>query len=140
MIVAICYYTGIDADELGVAWRAEYTGQQMYQPPNVAGWKPNAYWLNTSALAGRADFAQSMTWWLRDTGRPFASPTVISSRTVPDAVDHVATFFGVHPLSTTTRNALIAAHQADRSAAQQSWRATNNLLMMVMLAPEFHMA
>ena len=31
------------------SWRAESTGQQMYQPPNVAGWKPNAYWLNTSA-------------------------------------------------------------------------------------------
>jgi hypothetical protein len=81
-----------------------------------------------------------MTWWLRDTGRPFESPSVVSGRTVPDAVDYVAAFFGIHPLSTTTRNALIAAHQADRNATQQSWRATNNLLMMVMLAPEFHMA
>ena len=41
-IVALCYYTGIDAEDLGVAWRAETAGQQMYQPPNVAGWKPNA--------------------------------------------------------------------------------------------------
>jgi uncharacterized protein (DUF1800 family) len=141
MIVALCYYTGIDAEDLGVAWRAEFAGQQMYQPPNVAGWKPNAYWLNTSALAGRADFAQSMTYWLRDTGRPFESNSVVYSRTVSDAVDYVAAFFGVHPLSTTTRNALIAAHQADRSATSyQNWRATNNLLTMVMLSPEFHMA
>jgi uncharacterized protein (DUF1800 family) len=140
-IVALCYYTGIDADHLGVAWRAEYTGQQMYQPPNVAGWKQNAYWLNTSALAGRADFARSLGWWLRGAGRPFESNSVIYSRTVPDAVDFVAAFFGIAPLSTTTRNALIAAHQAERSATPwQNYSATTNLLVMVMLAPEFHMA
>jgi uncharacterized protein (DUF1800 family) len=141
MIVALCYYTGIAPEDLGIAWRAESTGQQIYQPPNVAGWKPNAYWLNTSALAGRADFARSMTWWLRDTGRPFESNSVVYSRTVPDAVDHVAAFFGIAPLSTATRTALIAAHQADRNATPyQNWRATTNLLTMVMLAPEFHMA
>src|SRR4029078_809815 len=58
-IVALCYYSALTADDLGVSWRAESTGQQMFQPPNVAGWKPNAYWLNTSAVAGRADFARS---------------------------------------------------------------------------------
>ena len=36
-IVALCYYTGIEPGELGVAWRAESTGQPLYQPPNVAG-------------------------------------------------------------------------------------------------------
>jgi uncharacterized protein (DUF1800 family) len=141
MIVALCYYTGIDPDQLGVAWRAEYAGQQMYQPPNVSGWKSNAYWLNTSALAGRADFARSLGWWLRDTGRPFQSNSVVYSRTAADAVDYVAAFFGVAPLSTTTRNALIAAHQAERnSTSWQNYAATTNLLVMVMLSPEFHMA
>ncbi|MGZ4679459.1 MAG: DUF1800 domain-containing protein [Ilumatobacteraceae bacterium] len=140
-IVALCYYTGISADELGVSWRAESAGQQIYQPPNVSGWRPNAYWLNTSALAGRADFARSMTWWLRDTGRPFEDNNVIYSRTVPDAVDYVAGFFGIAPLSTTTRNALIAAHQAERNATSwPNWSAPTNLLTMTMLAPEFHMA
>ncbi|HEX3087088.1 MAG TPA: DUF1800 domain-containing protein [Ilumatobacteraceae bacterium] len=145
MIVALCYYTGIDADDLGVAWRAESAGQQMYQPPNVAGWKPNAYWLNTSALAGRADFARSMTWWLRDgnavPARPFVDGNVIYNKTVADAVDFVASYFGIFPLSTTTRNALIAAHQAERSSTSyRNYWAPTNLLTMVMLAPEFHMA
>ncbi|MEP7045231.1 MAG: DUF1800 family protein, partial [Ilumatobacteraceae bacterium] len=140
-VVALCYYTGIDPAALGVAWRAESTGQQMYQPPNVAGWKPNAYWLNTSALAGRADFARSMTYWLRSTGRPFADGNVIYNKTVADAVDYVAAYLGISPLSTTTRNALIAAHQAERNAtAYRNWAAPTNLLTMVMLAPEFHMA
>jgi uncharacterized protein (DUF1800 family) len=140
-IVALCYYTGISPATLGVAWRAETAGQQMYQPPNVAGWKQNAYWLNTSALAGRADFARSMTWWLRGAGRPFADGNVIYNKTVADAVDFVAGFFGINPLSTATRNALIAAHQAERnSTSYKNYWAPTNLLTMVMLAPEFHMA
>jgi hypothetical protein len=117
----------------------------MYQPPNVAGWKPNAYWLNTSALAGRADFARSMTWWLRDgnavPARPFVDGNLIYNKTVADAVDFVASYFGIYPLSTTTRNALIAAHQAERSSTSyRNYWAPTNLLTMVMLAPEFHMA
>ncbi|MBK5334212.1 MAG: DUF1800 domain-containing protein [Ilumatobacteraceae bacterium] len=140
-IVALCYYTGIDPEELGISWRADSAGQQMYQPPNVAGWKPNAYWLNTSAIGGRADFARSMTWWLRNTGRPFADGNVIYDKTVPDAVDFVAGFFGITPLSTATRNALISAHQAERNATSwRNWAAPTNLLTMTMLAPEFHMA
>jgi uncharacterized protein (DUF1800 family) len=140
-IVALCYYTGISPDDLGVSWRAESAGQQIYQPPNVSGWRPNAYWLNTSALAARADFAQSVTWRLRDTGGAFEDINVIYNRTVADAVDYVAGFFGIYPLSTTTRNALIAAHQAERNAtAWKNWWAPTNLLTMTMLAPEFHMA
>ncbi len=141
-IVALCYYTRRHPRSSSVSsWRAESTGQQMYQPPNVSGWKPNAYWLNTSALAGRADFARSVTWRLRDTGGAFADNNVIYDKTVPDAVDFVAAYFGIHPLSTTTRNALIAAHQAERSATPwKNWSAPTNLLTMIMLAPEFHMA
>ena len=63
-------------------WRAESAGQQIYQPPNVSGWRPNAYWLNTSALAARADLAQSVTWRLRDTGGAFEDVNVIYNKTV----------------------------------------------------------
>ena len=131
-IVALCYYAGLTPENLGVSWRAESTGQQMYQPPNVSGWRPNAYWLNTSAVAGRADFARSATWQLRDNGG-FDN---LYAMTAANAVDFVANFFGIYPLSTTTRTALINA----RSAEPNKWWAATNLLTMTMLAPEFHMA
>ena len=38
----------------------------MYQPPNVAGWKPNGYWLNTSAVSGRTGFADTAAWKMAD--------------------------------------------------------------------------
>jgi uncharacterized protein (DUF1800 family) len=131
-IVALCYYSGLTADDIGVSWRAESTGQQMFQPPNVAGWKPNAYWLNTSAVAGRADFALSVTWQLRAN----SGFNNLYTMTAAQAVDYVAAFFGIFPLSTTTRTALINA----RTAETNKWWAATNLLTMTMLAPEFHMA
>jgi uncharacterized protein (DUF1800 family) len=139
---ALCYHSpGMTADDLGVSWGAESTGQQMFQPPNVSGWRPNGYWLNTSGISGRANIAQRAAWWLQQTGRPFDDRTVISSKSAAAAVDFVATYFGITSLSATTRNAIIAAHQADRASnSYWSWYTVGNLLMMVMLAPEFHMA
>jgi hypothetical protein len=56
--------------------------------------------------------------------------------TAANAVDYVATYLGIYPLSTTTRTALINA----RTAETNTWWAATNLLTMTMLAPEFHMA
>ncbi len=136
-IVAIMHATGLTPDELGVSWIGERMGQSLFNPPNVAGWKHNAYWLNTSALSGRAQVARGVTWHLRDNDG-FAN---LSSLTTAAAVDYVATYFNMLPLSTTTRNALIAAHQAERDAQPWvSWWAPTNLLTMAMLSPELHMA
>ncbi|MFN8021951.1 MAG: DUF1800 domain-containing protein [Acidimicrobiales bacterium] len=136
-MVALGHHTGISFDDLGASWIGERMGQSLYNPPNVAGWKSNAYWLNTSALSGRAEVARGVTWRLRQNDG-FAN---LSSMTVADAVDFVANYFGLTPLSTTTRNALIAAHQAERNAQPWvSWWAPTNLLTMAMLSPEMHMA
>lgn len=134
---ALSYYTSLNGDDLGVAWAAEATGQQFFQPPNVSGWRPNAYWLNTSAMNGRAQIARGVTWHLRQNdGFAF-----LNDLTVGDAVDNVAQYFGVYPLSATTRAALVAGHQAARDAYQwDNWWAPTNLLTMIMLTPEFHMA
>ena len=136
-LVALTYYTGIPSSDLGGSWMGDRMGQSLYNPPNVAGWKHNSYWLNTSALSARADIARGVTWHLRNNGG-FEN---LHDLSVPDAVDFVANYFGIAPLSTITRNALISAHQAERSAqSYDSWWAPTNLLTMTMLAPEFHMA
>jgi uncharacterized protein (DUF1800 family) len=135
--VALSFYTGLTPDALGVSWQGERMGQSLFNPPNVAGWKANSAWLNTSAISGRAQMARHVTWKLRDKDG-FAS---LNTMTVPAAVDFVANYFGIAPLSATTRNALISAHQAERSAQSwASWWAPTNLLTMAMTAPEMHMA
>jgi len=139
-LVALSFHTGLTGADLGVSWQGERMGKSLFNPPNVSGWRPNAAWLGTSALDGRAGVARSVTWRLRDEARPYRFEDV-HAMTVEAAVDHVAAYFGIHPLSSTTRGALVAAHRAERSSVGwASWWAPTNLLTMVMLAPELHMA
>jgi uncharacterized protein (DUF1800 family) len=135
--VAVSVHTGIAASELGMGWMGDRMGQAPFNPPNVAGWKHNAAWLNTSALSARAQLARGVTWTLRrNDGFGF-----LNSMSVDAAVDHVAAYFGITSLSAPTRAALVSAQTAERSAQRwASWWSPTNLLTMTMLTPEFHMA
>lgn len=135
--VALCHATGLTGDDLGVSWAAEATGQSFFRPPNVSGWRLNHAWLSTSALNGRAQIARGVTWRLRQHG----GWDHLHSLTVDQAVDEVAAFFSIEPLSPTSRAAMVAAHRAERDAQPwASWWAPTNLLTMAMLTPEFHQA
>jgi len=35
-------------------------GQQLYEPPNVAGWPPGAAWFSTGTMLARANFAATL--------------------------------------------------------------------------------
>jgi uncharacterized protein (DUF1800 family) len=135
--VALCAHTGLTPDELGVAWRGEMMGQSIFNPPNVAGWKQNGYWLNTSAISGRAGLARNITWTLRSGG----GFNDLNDLTVAAAVDRVAEYFGIVPLSDVTRAALTSAQTAERaSTAWKNYWSPTNLLTMAMLTPEMHLA
>jgi uncharacterized protein (DUF1800 family) len=136
-VVAIGVHTGIPMTESGFSWLGERMGQSLFNPPNVAGWKANSYWLTTSAISGRAQVARGATWKLRADGG-FDN---LNSMSVGAALDTVANYFGVTSLSASSRAALTAAQQTERSAQKwKSWWAPTNLLTMMMLTPEFNMA
>jgi uncharacterized protein (DUF1800 family) len=135
--IAVMYYTGQTAQSLGLSWRSESMGQILFNPPNVAGWKANSYWLNTSALSGRANLAKSVANTLRKNG----GFDFIYTMATDAAVDHVANYLGITNMSSVTRNALIAAHQAEKNTTKgNEWWAPTNLLTMALICPEFHMA
>lgn len=135
--VAVCHHSGLVPGQIGMSWRGEGMGQSLLNPPNVAGWKHNGYWLNTSSFNGRADLARSVTWELRKNG----GYDNLYAMTPDQAVDFCAQVFGIHPLSSVTRDALIAAHTAERATVRwNNWWAPTNLLTMTMLTPEFHQA
>ena len=59
---------GMSAFDANPQWWMEQMGQVLFEPPNVAGWKNNAYWLNSTAVWARADFARNITWAAHDAG------------------------------------------------------------------------
>ena len=135
-VVAVMYHTGYRSDLLNPQWYLDGMGQIPFAPPNVAGWKANGYWTNSSLFGGRAEFARQITWKLRQNN----ANAVSKGHTPAEAIDTVAAMFGLD-LSTTTRQALL-----DYIAVQRvnepwiGWSESTNLLTMAMMTPEMHLA
>ena len=135
-IVSLYHYTGYRSAQLNPQWYMESMGQEPFAPPNVAGWKTNAYWVNTSVFGARAELARGVTWKLRHN----SANAVGSGRTPAQAVDFTAAMFGLS-LSTVTRDALIDYVTTQRVEEPWSgWWESTNLLTMTMMTPEFHVA
>ncbi|MCU1368588.1 MAG: hypothetical protein JWL72_4244 [Ilumatobacteraceae bacterium] len=115
---------------------AEGMGQTVFNPPNVAGWKNNSYWLTTSAASGRATLAKRVAALMRANG----GYDNLYALAPGDAVDFVAAAFSIAPLADSTRAALAAAFAAERAATPTTTSKTSvtNLLTMVMLTGELN--
>ncbi len=135
-VVSLYHYTGFRGAQLNPQWYLEDMGQEPFGPPNVAGWKTNGYWVNTSVFGSRAEFARGVTWRLRQNN----ANEVGNDRTPEEAVDFVDQMFGLG-LSTVTRDALIDFVEVQRVHEPWSgWWESSNLLTMAMMTPEFHVA
>ena len=139
-IVAVLYYSKMRSDVLNPQWYTEGMGQEPFDPPNVSGWKSNGYWVNTSAIGARANFAQNAAYQLHKT-KNYDYLAKISTTTVDQAIDAVAGMFGLAPLSAVTRGAMTAYMNAQRAVEPWlSWAEVDNLLLMGLLAPEMHVS
>jgi Uncharacterized protein conserved in bacteria len=157
-IVTCLRSLGLTAEEMNPQWWMEEMGQQLFEPPNVAGWKNNAYWLNSTALWARADFARNLSFhahgaWTATAGflkaiieRNAQNQFVMSP---PQAVDLAFKSFGrdpaIAPVSAWDRGVLqnwLTTQRATESAPTYSWHdwAAINLTTMTMLSPDVLLA
>jgi uncharacterized protein (DUF1800 family) len=133
--VTLLVQTGLSAATIKVFDYADGMGQKVFDPPNVAGWKSNSYWLTTSAISGRANLAKRIVSLLR-ANNGFNN---LYSMSVTQAVDTVIDYLGLAPMAPMSRQALIDAHQAERVASNGSLsKAVSNLLGMAMLTGEMN--
>lgn len=132
--VAILAHTGLTARQCLIADWSIQMGQRALDPPNVAGWKANGYYLTTSALSARANIARRAAGRLRlNSGFNY-----LYAMTPTQAVATVAAFFGV-VLSPSTRQTLIDAYTAERTAVGgNQYTAVSNLLALTMLTGEMN--
>jgi hypothetical protein len=126
---------GVDTDSW--TWIGHLMGQQLFRPPNVAGWD-DARWLDSG------------TW----RGRWHAASEAIGERRISDddgyrpdnpkqAVDRALAFWGNPAISNRTRAGLIAFARRVETGATDSWQKQsypilrqNALRMLVATAPD----
>jgi uncharacterized protein (DUF1800 family) len=136
-VVACMRALNLTADDANPQWWMEDMGQQLFEPPNVSGWRPNEYWLTTSRLWSRANWARYVIW--QNDVRNALSAT--SGMSVHDAVQAAFDLFTIDSPSTHTRTKLEAWLTAQR-ADTHAWTDWGfiNLLTLVMLSPEMNLA
>jgi uncharacterized protein (DUF1800 family) len=84
-------------------WLGDMSGQQLFYPPNVAGWNDRA-WLDTSRLYGRWNMAQYVLAPSAATNASYNGSTETGAQALARAIDHV----GRPALTSETYAALLA--------------------------------
>ncbi|HSL74184.1 MAG TPA: DUF1800 family protein [Ilumatobacteraceae bacterium] len=150
--VALMYATGKRAAEVNFWWLMDSMGQRLLYPPNVSGWRPNGYWVNASAMEGRARAAQHFFWNATRTYWQSGGAGVISlAHGQLTNQEVIANQAGVPTMSNATFIQRLEQYTgirlADPSRAEilryadgaSVWE-RNDALLLVLLAPEMHVA
>jgi uncharacterized protein (DUF1800 family) len=140
-IAACLRCTGMTADDTNPQWWMESMGQELFEPPSVAGWDQNAYWLGTANVWARANWSRYITWKAQGEGLLDTALGATAAMTVADAVDAAFTYFQVQGPSPQTRSRLelwLARQRSDTNA----WTHFGfiNLFTLMMLSPDMAVA
>ncbi len=136
--VAAMRATGFDAATAHPEWYLAGMGQELLNPPDVSGWRPNAYWITTTAAAAKTSFASYVGWRQRELRRPFVpgGRSVAPGAIVAGALAKA----GIDEPSTSSRAALVRWLEQNRAARWDDWAEDQYLAVLVFLTPEFQLA
>ena len=134
-VTAVLRATQMTAAELHPEWNDDNMGMRLLYPPNVAGWKTNGYFISTSAMAGRGDFAQQVHWALNKAGK---HPLVDSTKQTPAAL--VALMASYLEVSFSPGTTTVLTNFITRTRTGQHKWTEPMLLPLAMLTPEFSVA
>ncbi len=134
-MVATMRSLGMDAAAVHPHWWLENLGQRLYDPPNVAGWKQNAYWISTTTIWSRGDWAAYMGWKARDAGFLLDVGRLSPAAAAQSAFD----LFGINEPSPVSRQVL-EAYVAGEQAANRTWSPQPMLVVLAMLSPDYQLS
>lgn len=64
-VVSTLRCLGLPAADAGLLWSMDGMGQTLFDPPNVAGWKQNRYWISTATTSARGKWLEFLRWRLQ---------------------------------------------------------------------------
>jgi uncharacterized protein (DUF1800 family) len=133
-MVAAMKGTALPASVAHPEWWCRAMGQVPFDPPNVSGWRPNEYWISSSATWAKIAFADYLRWKANETD------LLKNLGSLPPAasVDAALRQFGVDNAGPTTKAAM--QHYVERERMTDRWPERPNLLFLTMMCPEMQLA
>jgi uncharacterized protein (DUF1800 family) len=134
-ITAIIRAVGVASAELHPEWYQDDMGQELFNPPNVAGWKSNDYWISTSSVAARAHFVDDVANYMRSKTLLVDTVPKPPDQAVKAVLDQMQILL---PAARTTEvlTGWITAQRAAKSPNSEP----GNLTRLALLAPDLQMA
>lgn len=114
-------------------------GQELYSPPDVAGWRGGASWLNTNALLSRYQFAESIAKQLNGKVLSTAEYTPEQQERPEEWVKLWSQRMGITDLSDKTLQGLSAYADDTIIHTKQKNAGLRGLLQLVLISPEAQM-
>jgi uncharacterized protein (DUF1800 family) len=121
----------------------EPMGQLLFEPPNVAGWGQNDYWLSTATMWARGRFAEWLGWRIDDADVNFmpelTAPTSGPlTMTAAQFAQYIFDKFAIVEPSTSTRTRLESWYTANNANnGGQRWAIRPHAAQLAILCPEF---
>ena len=108
-------------------------GQVLFDPPNVAGWGTNGYWLSTATMWGRAKFAANRRWAVANEDSDFLQE--LRDMDPATGTAHLLQTFRLHEVSAATTNAIESWFASTKEATP--WALAPVGISVTALSPEF---
>ncbi|MFT7610569.1 MAG: hypothetical protein ACI9MX_003655 [Candidatus Aldehydirespiratoraceae bacterium] len=122
-----------EVHEVNLTGHLEAMGQELFEPPSVAGWGRGTKWMSTAGAWARGEFLDSMRY--RDPVKA-ALPTIGSDDDPLVVTQQLLNVFGLEEVSSATRNAIREWFQDAAFTASSS--ISRNRGVIAGMAPEFH--
>ena len=131
LVVALMRLTGATSATLEPT-RTSAMGQTLFQPPNVAGWGSNTYWLGETMMAARALWAGVVT-------NRLDSLKFIDPATVADTTAAAAGVFTKLGIPNPAPASLVSVADWLTEARVRKWN-QRQALYVALMSPDFQMA
>ncbi len=117
-----------------VRWRMEGMGMTLFDPPTVAGWGQNNFWLSTATAWSKSRWTNNLKWKVHDRG--FLHD--LQAMSLADATQRVLDFFGIYDASERSRSQL--AYVIEQTLAERPWAIDYEPFAAGMFIPEVQCA
>jgi uncharacterized protein (DUF1800 family) len=134
-LVAAARFLGIPAATAHPEWWGSKMGQQLFYPPNVAGWADGGAWISTAAAQAKGQFATYLAYTAYSqsglSGLAGMSPAAAAARMMANVGVPSAS-----PATLAQLEAWAATPAGRRSDAARSW----GLAVLALTSPEFSLS
>ena len=125
---------GLSSDGEHVRWRMEGMGMVLFEPPNVAGWGKNGYWLGTARTWAKSRWTNNLKWGADERG----VLQNLDHLTPDQVVNVILTFYSIFEVSDQTRSNMKVLIETTRE--ERPWAMAYEPFAVGMFMPEVQCA